>query len=497
MGDVIIAKGGGTSAATGLGFTRMAYQLRKYDLSRIAAFVVSGPGAYTDKNDPERRLARDMQKGTDVLLDAVREFRSGRRVGTHIADIAQRFDRIEQNTGIVGDRRASTQVEAAVTNALANQRWDEVAAIGELLNAPLFAAFLNEAGIPAAYVHPKDLGMRVIWNAAGKRWVVDREAYEDINRRIMELRAAGRLVITAGFCGVDSEGNIRVFERGGSDYTQAELARAVRATLALNMTDVANVCAAEPSMVAKPAPNQVMTLDEISELTLGRKFGVLQEDAVIALADAGIPIKVIDTFNDTEGTYIGIERRIDPDRPIVGVAARGDFLLIKVRRPGMGDEVGIYDRISRIFADQGISLEDFPAARHRLGILVDAKSVNGSLEAIVRRIEVAVESKKIEVVRDITIVNVVGEGIDKMVGVGERIFRALRGANAASVATRSFDLACTLAIQTAGEGNGTGISDTVRRVVSGIHREFFEERHEWGLTPAAAEERARANLLRV
>ena len=153
------------------------------------------------------------------------------------------------------------------------------------------------------------------------------------------------LVIVPGFYGIGTNNQIRTFPRGGSDYTAAILAASLGKEIVEvheNFTDVNGVLAADPKIIPNARKIEVMSLRELSELTLGGSFGVFQAEAVAPLARAGIPISLRNTFRLGEnGTKILTELSTTQDL-VRGIAYRGDYTIVNIRDYDMGIKLGLW-----------------------------------------------------------------------------------------------------------------------------------------------------------
>jgi aspartate kinase len=148
---------------------------------------------------------------------------------------------------------------------------------------------------------------------------------------------AGRVVVVAGFQGVDENGDITTLGRGGSDTTAVALAAALKADECQIFTDVDGVYTTDPRVVAGARRLERITFEEMLEMaSLGSK--VLQIRAVEFAGKYGVPLRVLSTFEDGPGTLITLEA--DMEDPIVsGIAFTQDEAQLTVL--GVPDRPGI------------------------------------------------------------------------------------------------------------------------------------------------------------
>ena len=140
-------------------------------------------------------------------------------------------------------------------------------------------------------------------------------------------------IVVPGFYGSDSEGEIRLFSRGGSDITGALLAEAVNADLYENFTDVSGVFAASPKIIDAPRRIPYLSYRELRALSC---FGasVLHEDAVFAVRRAKIPIHILSTFDPKKkGTIVSYdESLLRGGGNVIGISGKAGYTLLILKR---------------------------------------------------------------------------------------------------------------------------------------------------------------------
>ena len=136
--------------------------------------------------------------------------------------------------------------------------------------------------------------------------------------------AADKVVVVAGFQGVDSSGNITTFGRGASDLTAVAIAGVMAAAECRIYTDVDGVYTTDPNVVEGARCLESLTFEEMLELaSLGSK--VLHTRAVELASKYKLPIRVLSSFNESPGTLITSEEELDMERPMIsGIAMTRD-----------------------------------------------------------------------------------------------------------------------------------------------------------------------------
>ena len=270
-----VCKFGGTSMANAKTIKIVEGIVRSDKTRRFV--VVSAPG---------KRWAGD-DKTTDLLLGLKRAFDKNEDYQPILRRIEDRFCEIERALGThVG---VQNELELVAKNLLAGEGVDYVASRGEYLSAKIFAELLD-----MPFVDSKDI---VKFSANELDYLA---TIKGLKRALSGLDGA----VVAGFYGSDENGKIKTFSRGGSDITGALVARAVRADVYENWTDVDGVYDGDPKKDKSAKLIEKMTFDDMFKLA-ANGANVLHKDAVYPVQEAGIPINVRNTFNQSStGTWI-------------------------------------------------------------------------------------------------------------------------------------------------------------------------------------------------
>ncbi len=165
---------------------------------------------------------------------------------------------------------------------------------------------------------------------------------------------AGRVVVVAGFQGIDAQGDITTLGRGGSDTSAVAIAAALKADECQIYTDVDGVYTTDPRVEPKARRLTRVTFEEMLEMaSLGSK--VLQIRAVEFAGKYKVPLRVLSSFEDGEGTLITFEENIVEDAQISGIAFSRDEAKLTVL--GVPDEPGVAYQILGAIADANIEVD--------------------------------------------------------------------------------------------------------------------------------------------
>jgi len=174
---------------------------------------------------------------------------------------------------------------------------DMLLATGEQASVSLLAMALQRLGCPALSLCGWQAGIFTDSQHQSAR-ILQVEA-----QHILRLLERGAVVIVAGFQGVDAEGDITTLGRGGSDTTAVALAAALEADRCQIFTDVAGVYTADPNVVPEAKKlTQVSYNDMLLLASLGAK--VLHDRSVELAKEAAVPLEVLSSFSDEEGSLV-------------------------------------------------------------------------------------------------------------------------------------------------------------------------------------------------
>ncbi|MGE8101062.1 aspartate kinase [Pseudomonas fluorescens] len=298
---------------------------------------------------------------------------------------------------------------------------DVIVSTGEQVTIALLAMALIKRGVPAVSYTGNQV--RILTDSAHKKARI----LQIDDQKIRGDLKAGRVVVVAGFQGVDEHGNITTLGRGGSDTTGVALAAALKADECQIYTDVDGVYTTDPRVVSVAQRLDKITFEEMLEMaSLGSK--VLQIRAVEFAGKYNVPLRVLHSFKEGPGTLITIDEEESMEQPIIsGIAFNRDEAKLTIR--GVPDTPGVAFKILGPISAANIEVDmivqnvahdnttDFTFTVHRN----DYQAAQTVLENTAREIGAR------EVVGDTKIakVSIVGVGMRSHAGVASRMFEAL------------------------------------------------------------------------
>ena len=231
--------------------------------------------------------------------------------------------------------------------------------------------------------------------------------------------------VIPGFYGSLPDGSIKTFSRGGSDITGAIVARAIKADIYENWTDVSGFLVADPRIIYNPEPIDIITYKELRELSY-MGASVLHEDSIFPVRKAGIPVNIKNTnAPEDPGSWIVESTGQKSKYVITGIAGRKGFSAINIDKDMMNVEIGFGRKVLQAFEENDISFEHMPSGIDTMTLFVEEKAFAPKEQLVISAIHKLAEPDSIEIESGIALIAVVGRGMKSVRGTAGRIFAAL------------------------------------------------------------------------
>ena len=393
-----------------------------------------GEGSFPALSPRGRELERGLRKRQKTMALIVQKY-GGTSVGSpeRIQAVAERVQRWHQQghdivvvvSAMSGETNRLLALAKAITDDPDPRELDQMVSTGEQVTIALLALALQKQGLAAKSYTGAQVAIRTD-SAFGKARI---EAIDDAAMRA-DL-AQRKVIVVAGFQGIDSEGNITTLGRGGSDTTGVALAAALKADECQIYTDVDGVYTTDPRVVPQARRLNKITFEEMLEMaSLGSK--VLQIRSVEFAGKYQVPLRVLSSFGEGEGTLITTDSEEAMEQPVIsGIAFNRDEAKLTVR--GVPDIPGIAFRILGPIGDANIEIDmivqnvgadkmtDFTFTVHR----------NDYRKALPILQQIAQDIGAREVIGDdkIAKVSLVGVGMRSHAGVASQMFGTLAKEN--------------------------------------------------------------------
>ncbi len=396
-----VVKFGGSSLASAEQFKK-AGDIIRADKER--SFVVpSAPG----KRNPDDTKVTDMLYACYALAGEDKDFK------VQLQAIKDRYQEIIDGLGL--DLSLDDEFKVIEKNFKDKAGDNYAASRGEYLNGIIMAAYLGFEFVDAAQVI---------------RFTDEGEFDPETTNTLLRERLNGvDAAVIPGFYGAYENGTVKTFSRGGSDITGSIVARAVKANVYENWTDVSGFLIADPRIIYKPEGIDTITYKELRELSY-MGAGVLHEDAIFPVRREGIPINIRNTnAPDDEGTWIVESTCQKPKYVITGIAGKKGFCSVNIDKDMMNSEIGFGRKVLQAFEENGISFEHVPSGIDTMTVFVHQDEFMHKEQQVVSGIHRLAEPDHIEIEGDLALIAVVGRGMKSTRGTAGRIFSALAHAN--------------------------------------------------------------------
>ncbi|MCI7041207.1 MAG: aspartate kinase [Lachnospiraceae bacterium] len=396
-----VVKFGGSSLASAQQFQKVADIIHS-DVNR----------RYVVPSAPGKRFSDDT-KVTDMLYACYHLAEADKDFKKELSAIAERYQEIIDGLSLTLSLKDEFKTIEKNFKEKAGENY--AASRGEYLNGIIMAAYLGYEFVDAAEViRFKDNG--------------DFDA--EVTNEILGQRLAGiERAVIPGFYGSYADGKVKTFSRGGSDVTGSIVARAVKADVYENWTDVSGFLIADPRIIENPEAIETITYRELRELSY-MGASVLHEDAIFPVRREGIPINIRNTNKpEDEGTWI-VESTCQKSKYVItGVAGKKGFCSVNIEKAMMNSEIGFGRKVLQAFEDYGISFEHVPSGIDTMTVFVHQDEFIDKEQKVVSAIHRLADPDAIDIEADLALIAVVGRGMKSTRGTAGRIFSALAHAN--------------------------------------------------------------------
>lgn len=394
---VKVVKFGGSSLASADQFKKVGNIIRSDESRRFV--VPSAPG---------KRFKEDT-KVTDMLYKCYAEAEAGKAFDKQLKAIEDRYNEIIKGLGLKLSLKENFETIRKNFEAKAGE--DYAASRGEYLNGIVMANYLGYEFVDAATV--------VCFDKNG-------EFDAEKTNKTMAARLKGvEKAVIPGFYGAMPNGTVKTFSRGGSDVTGSIVARAIKADIYENWTDVSGFMVADPRIVENPKSIDIITYRELRELSY-MGASVLHESAIFPVRKEGIPINIRNTnAPEDKGTMIVETTCNRPDCIITGVAGKKGFVSISIDKDMMNSEIGFGRKVLQVFEDNGISFEHMPSGIDTMTVFVHQDEFVEKEQKVLAELHRAVSPDNIDLESDLALIAVVGRGMKNNSGIAANIFSAL------------------------------------------------------------------------
>ncbi|MHB8947401.1 MAG: aspartate kinase [Bacillota bacterium] len=339
-----------------------------------------------------------------------------------------------------------------------DREFDMLLAVGEQISISLLAMAIEAAGRPVISLTAAQVGI-VTDDIHKKARIVEVKS-----RRLTRELKAGKIVIVAGFQGIDRNGDITTLGRGGSDTTAVALAAALGAVRCEIYTDVDGVYTADPRVVKGAYKLDRISHEEMLELaSLGAQ--VLHPRSVELAKQYGVRLEVLSSFADVPGTLVEEADKMEDVLQVSGVTSDKNIARLAIIE--VPDRPGMAYRILADLAGAGVNVDMIIQSMRRdhvndMSFTVSDSDVERAMAILGKTIK-DIGARGIDCDRDVAKVSIVGIGLKEKAGVATAMFQALaeNGINIQMISSSEIKVSCLIA------------RDQADLAVRAIHDKFF------------------------
>ncbi len=460
-----VLKFGGSSVGTPDAITKVIAIVKQREQAMPAIIVVSAMRGVTDQlillaqsasqgNEAYKTIIQNLEQ---KHLDAVRALLPIQQQSGTLSMVKQLINEIESNCeGLFMLRELTMRMQ------------DRLISYGEILSSKIIAAAFEAEGVDQVWLDSREL---IKTNSKYFNAVVDRSL---TNQTIQSYFASSSnehaLYIAPGFIASDAEGNTTTLGRGGSDYTGAIYAAALKASVLEIWTDVSGMMTADPRMVQNAKEIPKISYQEAMELShFGAK--IIYPPTIQPVMYENISVRIKNTFEpEHPGTLIENESPKD-DNFIRGISSIKDICLLSLEGAGMVGIPGFSKRLFDALAKNKINviLITQSSSEHSICVGVNLQDTHLAKIAVDAEFEQEINTQVVEpliIEKDLSIIALVGEQMRNHPGVSGKMFGVLgrNGINVRAIAQGSSEKNITAVIA----------SQDVRKAINVLHEEFFE-----------------------
>lgn len=331
---------------------------------------------------------------------------------------------------------------------------DAIVSYGEQLSSRLLAEVMKAKGIAARQVDSRRL--IVTDDEYGAAQPIWDETEQLVQLELEPLIAAGEVPIMGGFIAASRGGETTTLGRGGSDYSAALVAAALKASELQIWTDVTGVMTCDPRICCEARTIPVLSYEEAAELAyFGAK--VLHPKTIKPAVDNGIPVRVCNTFEPAAvGTMVLGDSGETPNK-IKSIAYKKNITVLRITSARMLGSFGFMSALFQIFERYRTVIDVVTTSEVSVALTLDNAA---SLEQIVAELQ---RLGDVEVEPGYAVICVVGEGLRDGTGLASKVFSTISDVNVSLISHGASSVNLTFVIKE------EFVSDVIKR----LHQELF------------------------
>ncbi|WP_242132990.1 bifunctional aspartate kinase/homoserine dehydrogenase I [Aestuariivivens marinum] len=457
-----VLKFGGTSVGSSNNINNVINILETYSKSSKVACIVSAVGGITDKlllagnqaKNKDKSFVNTFNSVKDIHIDIIKELNTSQS-DTILSYLDEKLNALKNLLdGIY------------LINELSPKTSDKLVSFGELLSSFIIAETMKNRGLSAERKNSQQL---IVTNSNFTKAEVNYNlTYSNIQGYFKS--ANQQITILPGFISKSDTGEITTLGRGGSDFTAAIVAAALKVEQLEIWTDVSGMYTTNPKMVKQAYPIKNISYQEAMELShFGAK--VLYPPTVQPVLDLNIPIHIKNTNAPNDSGTIISNQNINNNTTVKGISNIGNIALLTLEGSGMIGIPGFSKRLFETLAQEKVNviLITQASSEHSICIGIDTNDAERAKTAVDKTFENEIALHKIDpivVETGLSIIALVGDNMKNHQGISGKMFSSL-GKNNINIRAIA---------QGASEKNISAVIayKDVKKALNTLHEQFFE-----------------------
>jgi aspartate kinase len=440
---------------------------------RVGEIVTSDP-------EPKVVVVSAVQSVTDMLIDFVSGMRSEQDIqeflrqlkDKHVSllrDISSNMGTKQETISLLMEKLVKLErvlYGICYLEELTPRTMDLVQSFGERLSVILVSAMLQDMGVNAVPIMADEIGIISDghYGSASANLTATRE---NVGGKIRAMIEKNEVPVITGFFGVTEDGHVTVFGRNGTDYSASVIGYAIEADDVEIWKDVDGFMSVDPRVVPEAVPIAELSYEEAAELSY---FGarVLHPRTVEPAREAGIKIRLMNVFGPEGGGTVIHGRAEYIPNTIKSISCMEDMVIIKAYGVGIGARYGVMAELSGVLRDLRVNIYSAATSQTCVSLLIDSNDierVRSYLSTLARGV-----LDRFEIIEDMALVCVVGEGIGYSQGVAARVCNSVaeKGVNIGMISAGASMVAYCFIVK----------KKDIDEAILAIHSEFFGDNHE-------------------
>jgi len=462
---VVVMKFGGSSVADGERIANVAKLVRNQPGDKVV--VVSAMGGVTDSLIQIATSVVDLPSSVveREVDNFCRELSVKQRKAIMVAVPNKRIRGAVLSKSLeLIDKLRVALLGVGYLEDLSLRSMDYILSFGERLNAQVVSAALKSARVPSDPLTGSEAGL-VTDSCFGRARPLHSKSKKLVSKRLMEMIKGGKVPVVTGFIATDEKDRITTLGRGGSDYTASLIGKYLKAKEVQIWTDVDGILSTDPRIVPDAKLIPTLSYSEAMDLAYyGAK--VIHSKMIEPAMVSRIPVRVKNTFNpNIEGTLI-VSKQKKVKHVIKAVAIAKDVVIVNLEGVGMVETPNIAGQLFSVLGEGNINIVMISgSSESNLSFVIAESDLKHALTLLGENLCNEV-NKAISIIKDVSIVTVVGTGMRGSKGIAARVFNTVAdiGVNIIMIAQGSSELNIAFVVNSA----------DIPKTVSAVHGRFID-----------------------